>query len=83
MPEIPEAMKLTNPWGLGWHLGVLTASRNYGDLVSPRMFGHSGATGTVVWADPDLDLTCAIFTTQPGAGRMLGRVSSAVAGAAE
>lgn len=83
MPEIRAPVKLANAWGLGWRLGVLTSSAYFGDLVSPRMFGHGGATGTVVWADPDLDLTCAIFTTQPGIGRMLGLVSSAVAGAVD
>ena len=81
MPEVPAATKLTHAWGLGWHLGTLTASRNYGDLVSPRTFGHSGATGTVVWADPEMDLTCAVFTTQPGVGRELGLLSNAVAAA--
>lgn len=82
MPDIPEPVKLANAWGLGWRLGVPTSSGYFGDLVSPRMFGHGGATGTVVWADPDLDLTCAVFTTQPGIGRMLGLVSNAVAAAA-
>lgn len=82
MPDIPGPVKLANAWGLGWRLGVLTSSGYFGDLVSPRMFGHGGATGTVVWADPDLDLTCAVFTTQPGIGRMLGLVSNAVAAAA-
>lgn len=83
MPDIPEAVKLTHGWGLGWHICLPSSSRNYGDLVSPRTFGHSGATGTVVWADPDLDLTCAVFTTQPGVGRELGLLSNVIVSACE
>lgn len=57
-------------WGLGWRLG------NWGDLASPASFSHGGATGTLVGADPETGLACAIFTTQPGAP--LHYVASAV-----
>jgi len=31
-------------------------SRNRGELMSERAFGHGGFTGTVMWIDPELDL---------------------------
>jgi len=57
-------------WGLGWRLGA------WGDLASPDSFSHGGATGTLVGADPQSGLACAIFTTRPGAP--LHRVATAV-----
>ena len=57
-------------WGLGWRLGA------WGDLASAESFSHGGATGTLVGADPESGLACAIFTTRPGAP--LHRVATAV-----
>jgi CubicO group peptidase (beta-lactamase class C family) len=56
----------------------------FGDLLSPTAFGHGGATGTVVWADPDRDLICILFTTEPArfSNGLLGRISNVVAAAA-
>ena len=73
MSHIPESVKCAQRWGLGWHL------RAGGDLTSSATFGHGGATGTVVWADPKAQFICVIFTTQPGAP--LHYCSNAVAGA--
>ncbi len=55
---------MTQPWpiadgtlrGLGWDKRS-GYSYNGGDLLSPRAFGHGGFTGTVLWIDPELDLT--------------------------
>lgn len=75
-------------WGLGWTIvghRVAEAGRTFfGDLCSSRTFGHGGATGTVVWMDPESEVICVLFTTEPSAGRsgLLGRVSNAVAAAA-
>ncbi|MCC6537952.1 MAG: beta-lactamase family protein [Bryobacterales bacterium] len=69
-------------WGLGWGLATSPVWAYFGDLVSPRTFGHSGATGTVAWADPDSGLLCVILTTRPSGednGRLLRLVSNAVA----
>ncbi len=73
---------LQAPWGLGWGLATSTVWAYFGDLVSPRTFGHTGATGTVAWADPERRLLCVILTTRPAAedgGRLLRTVSNAVA----
>jgi CubicO group peptidase (beta-lactamase class C family) len=74
------------PWGLGWGLSVSPVWCYFGDLVSPQTFGHSGATGTVAWADPESRLVCVILTTRPSGednGRLLRLVSNAVAGSVE
>jgi CubicO group peptidase (beta-lactamase class C family) len=74
------------PWGLGWGLATSPVWCYFGDLVSPHTFGHSGATGTVAWADPDRRLVCVILTTRPSGednGRLLRLVSNAVAGSLE
>ncbi|MCC7474066.1 MAG: DUF1343 domain-containing protein [Pirellulales bacterium] len=41
--------------GLGWDMRSLY-SRNRGELMSDRAFGHGGFTGTAMWIDPALDL---------------------------
>lgn len=65
MPDIPEDVKQRQAWGLGWRLNRPQATFGIDERPSPRTFGHYGATGTVVWADPDTGLSCALFTTQP------------------
>ena len=69
------------PWGWGWSLKPSPIANTFGDLASPRTFGHVGATGTVIWADPDRDLSCVILTTRAwdeDRGAVLNRVSTAV-----
>ncbi len=85
MPLLPEADRTTRPWGLGWRLNWPGSSANFGDLLGPRAFGHWGATGTLLWVDPDADAFLVLLTTQPGCdeGRELGRISNAVAAALE
>lgn len=70
MPALSRSDRLLRRWGLGWRLGA------WGEFGGPNSFSHGGATGTLVGADPDSGLVCAIFTTRPGAP--LGRVTSAV-----
>lgn len=78
--------RLNAPWGLGWALGRSRIWNACGDLVSPKTFLHSGATGTVAWADPETQLLCVILTNRPYAtdnGRLLRLVSNAAAAAIE
>lgn len=70
------------PWGLGWGLATSPVWVYCGEKVSARTFGHSGATGTVAWADPQSQVLAVILTTRPTAeddGRLLCAVSDAVA----
>lgn len=80
MADLPERERLRQRWGLGFRLNNQGAW--FGDLASWDTFGHSGATGTVAWADPETDVVCVIFTNDPaGATPLRARVSSVVAGA--
>ena len=83
MPLIPEVDRRCRPWGLGWRLSWPAYSPNFGNLLGPRMFGHWGSTGTVLWCDPDLDAFAVILTTQPQEplGRYLARLSNAIVAA--
>ncbi len=66
-PALGEAMianqnaQLDKPWGLGWAVGENALF----DGASAKVFGHSGATGTLCWADPDRKLTFVLFTNRP------------------
>ena len=74
---------LNAPWGLGWALADSVVWSCSGELVAPEAFGHTGATGTVAWADPTRDLVCVVLTNQMvGGGSLLRQVSNAVAAAA-
>lgn len=83
MPEVPEEERRCRPWGLGWKMHWPAQSQNFGDLLLPRTFGHWGATGTVCWIDPESQVFCILFTTQPQEteGRYLARLSNLVAAA--
>ena len=75
---------LEAPWGLGWALRDSPVWNFFGELVSAKTFGHTGATGTVAWADPERDLLCVILTNRMVEnGRLLRRVSNAVAASVE
>lgn len=74
------------PWGLGWALSRSRAWNGFGDLVSEKAFGHAGATGTMVWADPETQVLCVILTNRAYSvdnGRFLRLVSNAVAASVE
>jgi CubicO group peptidase (beta-lactamase class C family) len=83
MPRVPEEDRRCKPWGLGWRLNWPAHSANFGDLLGPRTFGHWGATGTLVWIDPDAEAFFILFTTQPQEpeGRFLSRLSNVVSSA--
>jgi CubicO group peptidase (beta-lactamase class C family) len=62
-PEMPESVRRTIPWGLGWQLNRLGSPDCFSDLLSRDAFGHTGATGTMVWMDRKLDGFFILFTT--------------------
>ena len=78
--------RLDHPWGLGWGLQTSTAWNAFGDLSSERTFGHSGASGTVAWADPQRELLCVVLTTRPwhqDRGSLRRRIANVVQAAIE
>jgi CubicO group peptidase (beta-lactamase class C family) len=78
--------KLDHAWGLGWGMKASSAWNAFGDLSSERTFGHSGASGTVAWADPQRELLCVILTTRPWRqdnGFLLRRIGNVVQAAIE
>lgn len=83
MPDVPEVARRTKPWGLGWRLNWPAHSANFGDFLGPRTYGHWGATGTVLWIDPDQEAFMVLLTTCPQEphGTWLAKISNMVAAA--
>jgi CubicO group peptidase (beta-lactamase class C family) len=51
-------------WGLGWEIKGTKTRHWTGNLTSPQTFCHFGAAGTLLWADPTIDLAAAIFANR-------------------
>lgn len=87
MVDIPITVRSQQTWGLGWALAgrrhPVSGWSYFGDLVSPESYGHTGATGTLVWVDPTTEVVCILFTTESTAFRrgLLYRCSNMVASA--
>ena len=83
--DLPEPIRRTRPWGLGWSLNNVGQSDTWGDLLSNRVFGHTGSTGTMCWMDPDRNGFALIFTTaiRSRAPWRLVRLSNAISAAFE
>ncbi|HTZ05704.1 MAG TPA: serine hydrolase domain-containing protein [Gaiellaceae bacterium] len=72
-----------NDWGLGFELRDGKQPHWTGTLASPRTFGHFGAAGTFLWADPDAGLALAVLTDREFGGWAIEawpRFSDAVVG---
>ncbi len=54
--------------GLGWALKT-SASNSCGAVLSFATFGHTGFTGTSLWADPERDLVIVLLTNAVYLGR--------------
>jgi CubicO group peptidase (beta-lactamase class C family) len=81
--DLPEGYVRSQPWGLGWRLNHFGTDDSWGDLLGPRTFGHTGATGTVVWMDPDTSVFACLLTNAVRAKQpwKLKQLSNAVAAA--
>jgi CubicO group peptidase (beta-lactamase class C family) len=62
MPDLPEPVRRTQPWGLGWRLNHLGTPNSWGDLLDRHVFGHTGSVGNAVWMDPKTNGFCILFS---------------------
>ena len=62
LPDLPEPVRRTQPWGLGWRLNHLGMADSWGDLLGRHVFGHTGSAGNLVWMDPRTQGFCILFT---------------------
>lgn len=60
----PEFPRPEVPWGIGWAVKGAKLGPESGDFVSPATYSHGGATGTLVWGDPERDIACVILTNR-------------------
>jgi CubicO group peptidase (beta-lactamase class C family) len=83
MSSLVPADRECRPWGYGWRLSWPGCSAYFGDLLGPRSYGHMGATGTILWIDPDRDAFAVILTTEPQEphGTYLARLTNSIAAA--
>lgn len=51
-------------WGLGWDVKGAKAPHCSGALTSPATFGHTGSSGSMLWADPAVQLICVMIGTR-------------------
>ncbi len=83
--DLPEKLRRCRPWGLGWALNNPGQDDTWSDLLSRKVFGHTGSTGTMVWIDRERDGFCQLFTSaiRSLAPWRLVRLSNAVSAAFE
>ncbi|MGI8982822.1 MAG: serine hydrolase domain-containing protein [Pirellulaceae bacterium] len=62
-PDLPEPIRRSRPWGLGWSLNHRQHDDALCDVLGPHIFGHLGSTGTLFWVDPRTEGFCIIFTS--------------------
>ncbi len=68
-PELRDSAPGPRPmpavdWGIGWEIKGRKRPHRSGELTSPSTYGHAGATGTMVWADPERDVACVLLTNR-------------------
>lgn len=83
MKDVPDEDRRFRPWGLGWRLQWASHANTFGDLVSTSTYGHWGATGTMLWIDPERESFALILSTQPlePKGAPFQRLSNAIVAA--
>jgi CubicO group peptidase (beta-lactamase class C family) len=82
-PDLPEPIRRTQPWGLGWMLNSPGTPSALCDLLGRQAFGHTGSTGNLLWMDPATQGFCILLTTAERARApwRLVHLSNAVAAA--
>jgi CubicO group peptidase (beta-lactamase class C family) len=63
LPDLPEPVRRTQPWGLGWRMNHPGTRESWGDLLGRHVYGHTGSTGTMAWIDPQAQGFCLLFTS--------------------
>lgn len=83
LPDLPESVSRTRPWGLGWRMNHPGTEDTWCDLLGPQAYGHHGATGTLMWMDPTSGVFAVLLTTATQMKRpwILKNLSNAVAAA--
>jgi CubicO group peptidase (beta-lactamase class C family) len=84
---VPDPPRPEVAWGIGWGVqGSRRAAAGAAPATSPATFSHGGSSGTLVWADPETEILCAVFTNRAlrsgwagGDPPRLGRFVDAVA----
>ena len=82
-PDLPEPLRRTQPWGLGWRLNHPGRADSWSGLLDRSVFCHTGATGTTVWMDRRRDGFAVLLTTaiRSKAPWQLVRLSNIIASA--
>lgn len=62
---LAEADRIQRGWGFGWRRNWPDHSATFSDFLPADAFGHWGASGTMMWIDPESSRWCVILTTQP------------------
>src|SRR5207247_9735244 len=62
-PALPESIRRTAPWGLGWKLNSPGTPSALCDLLGRQAFGHTGSTGHLLWIDPATSGVSILLTT--------------------
>ncbi len=85
LPDLPEPIRRTQPWGLGWRMNHPGMPDSWSDLLDRHVFGHTGSVGNVVWMDPRTQGFCLILSNylRARAPWRLVHLSNAIASAFE
>lgn len=62
---LTEADRVQRAWGFGWRRNWPDHASTFSDFLSAHAIGHWGATGTMMWIEPETSRWCVILTTQP------------------
>lgn len=62
--NVPPTLRPAMSWGIGWEVKGAKRPHPSGELTSAATYGHLGATGTMVWADPETDTVCVLLTNR-------------------